>query len=119
MNDSKVVIYGYTKAYLVNPHVEVCLNGMPAGSVKRMGVLTLDVPTGGGELLFRSTMRKRSVRVPSGQVTQLQLSWSSVTGALLAKPVLTPPKLSRAPTSPAPTLNERASYRRAVVRAAR
>jgi|SRR5581483_4003006 len=80
--ESKVIVYGYTQQFLVNPKVQVFWNGAPVGSVKKGDRLAIDVDAD-GEISFRCNMRKASLRVPAGQLTNIKLSWDRITGKLI------------------------------------
>jgi zinc-ribbon domain len=45
--ESKVVVYGYTQQFLINPKVQVFWNGSFVGSVKKAERLSIDVDTDG------------------------------------------------------------------------
>src|SRR5215218_9820784 len=84
--ESKVVVHGYTQQFAINPKVEVFWNGISVGSVKKGERLTLDVDAD-GEIGFKSSFRKSSVRVQAGRVTNIKISWDRVTGKMIPQVV--------------------------------
>jgi hypothetical protein len=80
--ESKVVVYGYTQQFAVNPDVRVFWNGKPVGSVKKDGLLSFDIDTA-GKLSFKCNMRKAALQVPAGRVTNVKISWSRITGKMI------------------------------------
>jgi zinc-ribbon domain len=90
--ESKVVVYGYTQQFLINPKVQVFWNGSFVGSVKKGGRLSIDVDSD-GEISFQSSIRKASLRVQAGRVTNIKISWDRITGKMIPQivDVVTPP----------------------------
>ncbi len=84
--ESKVVVYGYTQQFAINPKVQVFWNGSLVGSVKKGESLTIDVDAD-GEVSFKSSMRKASLQVKAGRVTNIKLSWDRVTGKMIPQVV--------------------------------
>lgn len=81
-HDSKVVVYGYTQQFAVNPKVRVFWNGAPVGSVKKGDCISFDIDAG-GEVSFKSSLRKASLRVHAGRVTNIKISWDRITGKMI------------------------------------
>ena len=84
--ESKVVVYGYTQQFLVSPKVAVFWNGAPIGSVKRGDLLSYDVAAD-GEISFKCNMRKASLKVPAGRVTNIKISWDRISGKMVPQVV--------------------------------
>ena len=84
--ESKVVVYGDTQQFLVNPKVSVFWNGTPVGSVSKGESLTLNV-LADGEISFKSSIRKASLRVSAGRVTNIKISWDRFTGKMIPQVV--------------------------------
>lgn len=80
--ESKVVIYGYTQQFAINPKVQVFWNGVLRGEVRKGE--RLEFPIGSdGEMLFKSSLRSASLKIPAGRVTNIKLSWDRITGKLI------------------------------------
>lgn len=86
--ESRVVVYGYTQAFALNPAVQVFWDGAEVGKVPQGGVLTIDV-SADGVLSFRCNMRKAKIHVRAGAVTNVKLSWNRITGRLVPQIVET------------------------------
>ncbi|HEY6730688.1 MAG TPA: zinc ribbon domain-containing protein [Solirubrobacterales bacterium] len=84
--ESKVVVYGYTQQFAFNPKVHVFWNGAPVGSVKKGGAISFDVEED-GEVSFKSSIRKASVPVEAGRVTNIKISWDRITGKMVPQVV--------------------------------
>jgi hypothetical protein len=84
--ESKVVVYGYTQQFAINPKVHVFWNGAPVGSVKKGGSLSFDI-SADGEVSFKSSVRRASVRVQAGRVTNIKISWDRITGKMIPQVV--------------------------------
>lgn len=85
-NESKVIIYGYTQWFLINPKVEVIVNGQLAGDIGNYG--TLEIPINESSLIeFKCGFRKNEIRVEAGKITEIKITWNRVTGSL--EPVIT------------------------------
>lgn len=84
--DSKVVVYGYTQQFAMNPKVSVFLDGEQVGQVGQGERLEIDL-TEDAEVSFKCNMRKAKVRVPSGELTNVKLSWNRITGKMVAQVV--------------------------------
>jgi hypothetical protein len=84
LRDSKVVVYGYTQQFAVNPKVQVFWNGASVGTVKKGDCISFDIDAD-GEVSFRSSMRKASLRVHVGRVTNIAIS-SPVACNVIARP---------------------------------
>ncbi len=82
LRDSKVVVYGYTQQFAVNPKVQVFWNGASLGTVKKGDCISFDIDAD-GEVSFRSSMRKASLRVRAGRVTNIKISWDRITGKMI------------------------------------
>lgn len=82
LRESKVVVYGYTQQFAINPKVRVYWTGRPVGSVKKGDSISFDIDAD-GEVSFKSSIRSASVRVEAGRVTNIKLSWDRITGKLI------------------------------------
>jgi predicted RNA-binding Zn-ribbon protein involved in translation (DUF1610 family) len=80
--ESKVIVYGYTQQFLINPKVQVFWNGALVGSVKKGDSLPFDIDAD-GEISFSSSVRQASLRVQAGRVTNIKISWDRITGKLI------------------------------------
>jgi hypothetical protein len=80
--ESKVVVYGYTQQFATHPKVQVFWNGSPVGSVKRGDCISIDIDAD-GDISFKSSIRKASLRVQAGRVTNIKISWNRITGQLI------------------------------------
>jgi hypothetical protein len=80
--ESKVNVYGYTQQFAINPTVHVSWNGAPVGSVKKGGVVSFDIDAD-GEVSFKSSVRRASVQVQAGRVTNIKISWDRITGKMI------------------------------------
>ena len=79
---SKVVVYGYTQQFAVNPKVKVFWNGSLVGSVRKGERLSFDIDAD-GEVSFKSSIRSASLRVQVGRVTKIKISWDRITGKMI------------------------------------
>lgn len=84
--ESKVVVYGYTQQFAINPKVSVFWNGQPVGAVKKGDALQFDIDKD-GEVSFKCNMRKASVHASAGRVNSIKLSWDRITGKLIPQVV--------------------------------
>lgn len=66
---SKVMVYGYTQQFLVNPKVEVYWAGELVGKVKKGDFLEFDISED-GDVEFRTKPRRASLPVRAGNVTR-------------------------------------------------
>lgn len=80
--ESKVVVYGYTQQFAINPKVHVFWNGAPVGAVKKGDVLAFDIGED-GEVSFKSSIRRASLQVRAGCVTNIKISWDRLSGKLV------------------------------------
>lgn len=80
--ESKVMVYGYTESYLLNPPVKIFIGENQVGTVKKGGLFENDIETD-IELTFKCNMRKAKVEVKAGRVTKIKLSWNRLTGQLV------------------------------------
>lgn len=79
---SKVMVYGYTQTFLVNPKVIVYMNGQEVGSVANGGVIEIPI-TETSEVEFKCSLRKSTISAPFGQVTKVKISWNRLTGKMI------------------------------------
>jgi len=84
--ESKVVVYGYTQEYLINPGVKVFWQGTLVGTVKRGDVLSFDIDTD-GEVEFKGSARKAKRQVHAGRVNKIKLSYNRLNGKLVPEMV--------------------------------
>lgn len=85
--ESKVVVYGYTQQFAISPKIDVFWNGDQVGSVKRGDSLAFDI-TEDGEVSFRgSRIRRASLHVQAGRVTNIKISWNRLTGKMVPQVV--------------------------------
>lgn len=87
---STVVVYGYTQQFLIGPEVQVFWNGSPVGTVKKGDFISFDISEN-GEVSFKASIRKASLRVQAGRVTNIKISWDRVSGKLVPQIVETVP----------------------------
>ena len=80
--ESKVMVYGYTESYLLNPPVKIYIGENLVGEVKKGGLFENDIESD-IELTFKCNLRKASVEVKAGRVTKIKLSWNRLTGQLV------------------------------------
>ncbi|WP_083420593.1 zinc ribbon domain-containing protein [Mycolicibacterium llatzerense] len=69
--ESKVVVYGYTQQFLINPKVRVLWNNSVVGSVKKGDAIAFKI-TKDGEVSFRASGRKAAIQVRAGRVTKIR-----------------------------------------------
>lgn len=77
-----MVVYGYTQQFAVNPKVQVFWNGTLVGSVKKGEFISIDVEAD-GEVSFKSSFRRASLRIQAGRVTNIKISWDRITGKMV------------------------------------
>jgi hypothetical protein len=80
--ESKVVVYGYTQQFAINPRVQVFWNGSPVGSVKKGDRISIEIDAD-GEISFKSSIRKASLWIQAGQVTKIKISWDRISGKMI------------------------------------
>jgi len=88
LTDSKVVVYGYTQQFLVNPKVEVFWNEESQGKVSKGEMLEFDIDTD-GEVLFKVKGKKKRYgsRVSAGKINKIKISWDRITGKMIPQTV--------------------------------
>ena len=82
--ESKVIVYGYTQQFLVNPKVSIFLNNVKVGEVGKGGAVEIPLNATSVNfyhLAFKCTRSAEAV-VPHGKLTKIKLSWNRITGAL-------------------------------------
>jgi zinc ribbon protein len=84
--ESKVVVYGYTQPFGINPKVSVFWNGTQIGQVAQGGRLDHQISQN-GQILLKCNMRKAKVDVESGRVTNIKIAWNRLTGKMVAQVV--------------------------------
>ena len=82
VNESKVMIYGYTESYLFNPPVNIFIGGQFIGSVAKGNLFEIPIAYD-TVILFKCSMRSAKITVPAGRVTKIKLSWNRITGQLV------------------------------------
>jgi len=82
--ESKVMVYGYTQAFAVNPKVEIFLDGVSVGSVKNGDLVEIPIRKS-SVLEFRCAFRKNQIKVEPGKVTKIKIVWNRLTGKLIPK----------------------------------
>jgi hypothetical protein len=80
--ESKVMVYGYTQQFAVNPAVEVFWQGRSIGKVKQADLLEFPI-TEDGEVAFKCNLRRASLIVRAGRVNKIKISWNRLTGKLV------------------------------------
>ena len=80
--ESKVMVYGYTESYMLNPKVKVFINGVEVGTVAKGALFEYDV-TEDCEITFKCNLRKASLDVKAGRTTKIKLSWNRLTGQIV------------------------------------
>ena len=80
--ESKVLVYGYTESYLINPKVKIFIDDDEVGSVAKgqLFEIKIDKDT---EITFKCSMRTSSIVAKAGQITKIKLSWNRITGQLV------------------------------------
>jgi hypothetical protein len=82
--DSKVMIYGYTQIFLINPKVEVTMNGKLMGYVQNGDLL--EIPISENAVIdFKCHVRTSHVTVYAGRVTKIKITWNRLTGKMVPK----------------------------------
>ena len=79
--ESKLMVYGYTETYMMNPSVKIFVNGVEVGSVAKGKLFEYDIVED-CEVTFKSVLRKSSIFVKAGRTTKVKLSWNRLTGQL-------------------------------------
>lgn len=80
--ESKVLVYGYTESYLINPKVKIFVNDNEIGSVAKGQVYEFKINED-TEITFKCSMRKASIMAKAGQITKVKISWNRITGQLV------------------------------------
>jgi hypothetical protein len=57
-------------------------NGSPVGSVKKGDRISFEIDAD-GEISFKSSIRKASLRIQAGQVTKIKISWDRISGKMI------------------------------------
>lgn len=83
-NNSKVIIYGYTQVFAVNPSIEIHMNGNFVGDLAKDKVLEVPIKED-TRIDFKCGLRKNHVNVDSGKVTKIKITWNRLTGQLVPK----------------------------------
>jgi len=81
-NESKLIIYGYTDSYLINPPVKIFLNDKEVGQVAKGQMFELELKQD-SVILFKCNMRKAKLDVKSGKITKVKITWNRLTGQMI------------------------------------
>jgi hypothetical protein len=81
----KLTISRENQFFVVNPAIEVKINGISAQPIENGGSYTLDLPEGRYRIEFAASIRKTSVDFEIHCDSILNLKWNRVTGGLNAK----------------------------------
>ena len=81
---SKIMVYGYSESYMLNPKVKIFVNGVEVGAVAKGQLFEYDIKED-SEVTFKSSLRKASLNVKAGKVTKIKLSWNRLTGQLVTE----------------------------------
>lgn len=83
---SELIVVAPVQTMLANPLIRVTWRGREVGKIGRGQSLTIPID-GDGVARFSASGRSAEVRVPAGRVTRVQLSWSRLSGKLVAERV--------------------------------
>jgi len=81
---SDVKVYGYKESFAVNPDVQIFFNGEEIGKVSRNGEYSFQ-PSTKGLLVFKSSLRKTSLKIDENKSYTIQLYWNRIWGTLNTK----------------------------------
>jgi len=84
--ESKVIVYGYTQQFLINPKVEVFWKDQLVGAVGKGDFLEFVIDVD-GEVHFKMKWRKASLPVKSEKVNKIKISWDRITGKMIPQHV--------------------------------
>jgi hypothetical protein len=88
--ESKIMIYGYTQAFLLNPFVDIYINNQnvgKVGNVKRTPIPFEYKIDKDCELLLKCGFRKATIPIKKGKTTKIKISWNRITGQLMPQVV--------------------------------
>ena len=77
-----VTVFRESQAYLINPPINIMVDGKEPFSVSNGGTLKIQLPAGEHRFLFSQTMRKREVTVSLPGDKLIRLRWNRLTGAI-------------------------------------
>ncbi len=80
--ESKIVVYGYTQHFLINPSVTVYVDGVEYCSVAKGGYVEIPIDRT-SEVSFKLNMSKAKIIAQCGQITKVKLLWNRLTGQLV------------------------------------
>ncbi len=83
-SNSRVIIYGYTQVFAINPSVEIRINGEFIGDLARDKVLEIPISEN-ARIDFKCGLRKNYVMVDAGKITKVKITWNRITGQLVPK----------------------------------
>lgn len=84
--ESKVLVYGYTQSFMINPKVNVYIGGERKGSVSRGGMLECEIAEDTA-VEFKCSFRTAKVDVQAGKVTRIKITWNRLTGGMVPQVV--------------------------------
>lgn len=80
--ESKLMVYGYSESYMMNPKVKVFINGVEVGRVAKGQLFEYDIKED-CEVTFKASLRKATFSIKAGRVTKIKLAWNRLTGQLV------------------------------------
>lgn len=81
----KIILFREAQMYLVNPPINIAVNGNMNTSISNGETKDLMLEQGHYTLEFSSSMRKSKIEVDLTKNIQINLTWSRLTGGIVAK----------------------------------
>ena len=77
-------IFRESQTFLLNPPIDILIDGEKRLSISNGGSVELDLPTGAHTIEFSQSMRRRSVLIDLFRDMQIIVKWNRITGGIEA-----------------------------------
>lgn len=81
----KVTLFRTSQTYLLNPPINISINGVADSSIENGGNKEFELDQGHYIFEFSASVRKAKIEVNLDRDVQITLSWNRLTGSLVAK----------------------------------
>jgi len=81
----KVTLYRESQMYLLNPPINISVDGVMNSSIENGGTRLIELNEGSHTFEFSASMRKTKIDANLNSDMQITLSWNRLTGAIVAR----------------------------------